>query len=222
MLVNPQVQEKLWKFALRTPYHTDYLLHPKEWGKKIDLKKSFPDYIENYWLEMGSGWGEVAIELASKHPKTGFLLMEKKIDRIVATETKRKALGLENIRYMTLNFQWFFTEVLEKEIFDTVLINFPDPWPKRKHHKNRLMQPDMLADIHSLLKPNGNILFATDYGPYARRCISLFRKIKGYEWEGLEYSFARNESLPLSFFETEKQKEGKRIYYLERKKVDMI
>ncbi len=80
----------------------------------------------------------------------------------------------------------------------------------------------MLADIHSLLKPNGNILFATDYGPYARRCISLFRKIKGYEWEGLEYSFARNESLPLSFFETEKQKEGKRIYYLERKKVEMI
>jgi len=219
LLVNPEIRQKLWKFTLRTSYSSDYLLQPKEWGKKIDIKKCFPDHIKNYWLELGSGWGEVAIELAKENPTTGFLLMERKIDRVIATETKQKELGLENIRYMTVNFQWFFTELLEKEMFETILINFPDPWPKRKHHKNRVMKPKFLEEVHSLLAPNGRLLFATDYGPYARKCISMFRKTSKFNWDGTEeYSFDRSE-FPRSFFETEKRNEGKQIYYLERNKV---
>jgi tRNA (guanine-N7-)-methyltransferase len=213
------VKQKLWKFALRTPYSSDYLLQPKEWGKKIDLKKSFAPEIDSLCLELGSGWGEVAIELAKRHSKTGFLLMEKKIDRVKATEVRRKEFGLENIRYMTTNFQWFFSEILEREIFDTVIINFPDPWPKRKHHKNRAMQENFLSEVHALLKPEGRLLFATDYGPYARKTINLFRKMKDQYSFKNEYAFERPD-FPVSFFETEKRNEGKRIYYLERIKIN--
>ncbi len=175
--------------------------------------------MESLCLELGSGWGEVAITLASENPRTGYLLMEKKIDRIKATELKRKELGLENIRYMTTNFQWFFAELLEKEIFDTIIINFPDPWPKRRHHKNRAVQEPFLQDIYQLLKPNGTLLFATDYGPYARKTILLFRKLKHLFTYELEYEFERL-NFPVSFFETEKRNEGKRIYYLKRKKIN--
>ncbi len=221
MIVNPVVKQKLWSFATRASYSSDYLLQAKEWGKKIDLKNSFPPEIENLCLELGSGWGEVAIELASRHPKTGFLLMERKIDRIKATEVRRKALGLENIRYMTTNFQWFFSELLEVAIFDTIIINFPDPWPKRKHHKNRAMQEPFLKEIHSLLKPEGKLFFATDYGPYARRTIGLFRKMKDQFSYVTEYEFERPD-FPASFFEKEKRNEGKRIYFFERKKASPV
>jgi tRNA (guanine-N7-)-methyltransferase len=213
------VKQKLWKFAQRTAYSSDYLLQPKEWGKKIDLKKSFPPEIDSLCLELGSGWGEVAITLAQKNPRTGFLLMEKKIDRVKATEVRRQELGLQNIRYMTTNFQWFFSELLEREIFDTVLINFPDPWPKRKHHKNRAMQEPFLTEVHTLLKPGGRLLFATDYGPYARKTILLFRKLKELFSFQTEYNFQRPD-FPISFFESEKRNEGKRIYYLERLKIN--
>jgi len=219
LILNPDVKQKLWSFAIRTSYQSDYLLQPKEWGKKIDIKNSFPQEIEGLWLELGSGFGEVAIELANLHPNIGFLLMERKIDRVKATEKKRKELGLENIRYMTTNFQWFFSELIEKEIFDRIIINFPDPWPKNKHHKNRAMQVSFLHEIHALLKPNGKLLFATDYAPYARRTISLFRKCKdlfGYE---KEYEFERS-GFPISFFENLKRSEGKRIFYLERTKIN--
>ncbi|TGL62244.1 methyltransferase domain-containing protein [Leptospira ognonensis] len=219
MIVNPDVKQKLWKFALRTPYTSDYLLQPKVWGKKIDLKNVFPKETDSLCLELGSGWGEVAIELAKRNPNTGFLLMEKKIDRVKATEAKRAELGLENIRYMTTNFQWFFTEILDREIFDTIIINFPDPWPKRRHHKNRAMQAPFLEEIHTLLRPNGRLLFATDYGPYARKTILLLRKMKELYAFDEEYAFERP-NFPVSFFESEKRNEGKKIYYLERRKVN--
>ncbi len=221
MIVNPEVKQKLWKFALRTPYSTEYLLQPTEWGKKIDIKKSFSPEIQSLWLELGSGWGEVAIELASAQSQVGFLLMEKKIDRIKATEVRRNRLGLENIRYMTTNFQWFFSELLETEVFDTILINFPDPWPKRKHHKNRVMQEGFLKEVHALLKPGGRLLFATDYAGYARHTIRLFRRMTQYFCYEQEYTFERP-GFPISFFETEKRNEGKRIYYLERKKINLM
>lgn len=213
--MNPEIQEKLWKFTTRTSYHSDYLLQPKERGKKIDIKNSFPPGTTHFVLELGSGWGEVAIELAKNHHQTGYLLMEKKVNRIIHTEKQRKMLGLENIRYMTVNFQWFFDELLEKEIFDKIIINFPDPWPKKKHRKNRLMQPHMLQQICTLLKPGGELLFATDYGPYARKTISLFRNFPNLIWTDKEYEFERPD-FPISFFETEKRNEGKRIYYLKR------
>ncbi|MCZ8343679.1 MAG: methyltransferase [Leptospira sp.] len=215
MLVSSEIQEKLWKFTTNSSYSTTYLLKPIERGKKIDLRAYFPQGISQFTLELGSGWGEVAIELAKSQPNTGFLLMEKKINRIIATEKLRETADLKNIRYMTVNFQWFFSELLEKELFDTVIINFPDPWPKRKHHKNRLMTEPMLNQIYALLKPGGKILFATDYGPYARKTISLFRKNNYFFWTGPEYSFSRPD-FPVSFFESEKKEEGKRIYYLER------
>lgn len=215
MLVSSEIQEKLWKFTTNSSYSTTYLLKPIERGKKIDLRSYFPPEISNLVLELGSGWGEVAIELAKSQPNTGFLLMEKKINRIIATEKLRENANLKNIRYMTVNFQWFFSELLEKELFDTVIINFPDPWPKRKHHKNRLMTEPMLTQISELLKPGGKILFATDYGPYARKTISLFRKNKNFFWKEAEYSFTRP-NFPTSYFESEKKGEGKRIYYLER------
>lgn len=215
LLVNPEIQEKLWKFTTKTSYQSDYLLQPNERGKKIDLKKSFPSTTNQFVLELGSGWGEVAIELAKNDHQTGYLLMEKKVNRIIHTEKQRKTLGLENIRYMTVNFQWFFDELLEKEIFDKIIINFPDPWPKKKHRKNRLMQPYMLQQIYTLLKPGGELFFATDYGPYARKTISLFRKFPNFQWKEKEYEFERP-NFPISFFEAEKRNEGKTIYYLKR------
>ena len=100
---------------------------------------------------------------------------------------------------------------------DTILLNFPDPWPKNKHHKNRTIQMDFLEDLFQILKPGGRFLFATDHFGYARWTIRKLRAFQKFRWDSFEYSFQRP-NLPISSFEKEKMELGKRIFYLERSK----
>lgn len=218
LLEKSAVQEKLWGFAQKQPRPFPEILKPANRGIKFIAKDCFSEPLENYFLELGSGWGEVALELAEKSSNTGFVLWEKKIDRIKATEKVRKKKNLTNIRYLSMNFHWFFEEIWEKEQFQTILINFPDPWPKKKHWKNRLMQPQFLDVILSWLKPGGQLLFATDHSAYARKTIKLFRNYKNLSSQNSEFSMQR-EGFPESHFEKEKRSEGKKIIYLERTKL---
>lgn len=215
LLEKTAIQEKLWAFLLKQPCPFPEIVRPSTRGKKLIARECFSEPKETYFLELGSGWGEVALELAEKNPQTGFLLWEKKLDRIRTTEKFRKKLQLSNIRYLSVNFLWFFEEIWEKEQFQTILINFPDPWPKKKHWKNRIMQPQFLDVILNWLRPGGRLLFATDHAPYARKTIKLFRNYPSLRYSDSEFSFSRP-GFPPSRFETEKKEEGKRIYYLER------
>lgn len=188
------------------------------WNEPVDPRSIFPPTIQNFHLEFGSGFGEVAIALAKSQPKSGFVLWEKKIDRIVSTEKKRERFGLQNIRYVAIDGNWFLGQIFQKSSFDELLINFPDPWPKKKHWKNRLLQDSKLEEILAFLKPGGLVRIATDYGPYARKILRLLRNRKDLAWNQREWSRERK-NFPVSHYELEKQKEGKRIYYFERKKI---
>ncbi|MBE7413078.1 MAG: methyltransferase domain-containing protein [Leptospiraceae bacterium] len=214
--MNIQLQKKLWSIAAKPPLISEFLIVP-EWKTPCDIKKYFSGEIQSYCLELGSGWGEVAIRLALENPNIGFVLMEKKKDRIQNTLRKIQQKNLINIRIISVNFNWFLKEIFSPLTFDWIILNFPDPWPKKKHKKNRTISEDFLNLIWSILKPNGKFQFATDYGPYARQVISIFRKMNQKFSFTEEYSFSRK-IFPVSKFESMKIREGKRIYYLERTK----
>lgn len=210
--------EKLWGIASRLPFESPYLIELKK-ENPIDPKKIFQEPINQFVLELGSGWGEVAIELARKNPNTGYILMEKNRDRLQVTIREIKKYELPNIKLICCNFNWFLKELFLKESFDKIILNFPDPWPKKKHWHNRTINAEFLETIHSLLKSKGIFLFATDHGGYGRVAIRTFRKSSSFRAIGSEYVFIRKE-FPISKFEREKQIENKTIYYLEREKVD--
>lgn len=208
----PEIINKLWAIASRIPFESKYLIQT-EWQKPINLEKEFGKKFQSYILELGSGWGEVGISLAKENPDTGFILMEKNPGRVLTTVKRLENETITNIRVICFNFNWFLKELFNESQFDKVILNFPDPWPKKKHHDNRTLDEDFPDKLYHLLKPGGIFHFATDHGGYGRQAIRIFRKESRFIPIASEYSFSR-EDFPLSVFETEKRAEKKRIYYL--------
>lgn len=214
--MNEEIKNKLWKIANSHCGKSEYFLKPVH-GNKLDSKCIFPASYASYALELGSGWGEVAIELAKQNPETGYILMEKNVARVRSTIREIKKYNIQNIRFLTMNFNWFLSELFHPEFFSVIILNFPDPWPKKKHFKHRTLNQGFLDSLFYLLKKEGKFLFATDHGPYGRTGIRLFRKDKRFYFTSAEYNFKRD-NFPVSHFELEKKRECKRIYYLERVK----
>lgn len=209
-----ELEQKLWSIAGGIPFASDYFLQASP-VRKLKKENLFSKEFETYFLELGSGWGEVAIAMARQRPNTGFVLMEKKFDRIRHTIRGIEKHSLDNVKILCVNFNWFLEDVFEEEVFGEILLNFPDPWPKRRHHKKRTMNSKFLESLRILLPPGGKFSFATDYGPYARKAIRLFRDSEVFKPETAELRLERSE-IPVSHFERKKREEGKRIYYIDQ------
>ena len=218
MNVDQKTTEKLWGIVSRLPFQSPYLIELNS-ENKISPRDYFENSVSQFVLELGSGWGEVAVELARKNPNTGFILMEKNRDRLKVNIREIEKYKLKNIRLLCCNFNWFLKELFLENSFDKIILNFPDPWPKKKHWHNRTLNSEFLDTVHFLLKPKGKFLFATDHGGYGRVAIRTFRKSFLFKPVNSEYVFIRKE-FPISKFEREKQLENKTIYYLERERVD--
>ncbi|MCS7204784.1 MAG: methyltransferase [Leptospiraceae bacterium] len=215
-----EIQRKLLRIIQRP---AKYKLHPNVIvPKTIDtISKEILFFIQESFhiLELGCGWGEFAIEWLKKHPEHEYIAMEKKGDRIKKIIKKIEKNNIKNLKIIPVNFLWFYREILPENSFDLVIINFPDPWPKRRHWKHRLISEKFLIDTYNLLRHNGKIYIATDYGPYARKIISLFRKSKLYmpvlPWPN--YTRKRFFSFPESKFEKLTLKENQPYYMMWRK-----
>lgn len=169
-------------------------------------------------LELGPGWGEVALDLAETNPDTGFFLAEKKINRVQHILKEIEKRNIQNIRILTLNFNWFFKEIFQENSFEEILMNFPDPWPKSRHKKHRSFDKTFLEGILQILKSGGLFQFATDDGRYARDTIRILRSEEFKNKLNFSYALERN-TVPVSYFEKIQRQGRKRIYYLSFQKL---
>ena len=157
--------------------------------KKIDLKKYHQtidkykfrncDKKINYILDIGTGYGETSIFLANQFLDKVIISCEKYIDgniillkNIVKNEIKNILLHNGNV-YDVL-------ECTYRECFDLVWIFFPDPWPKNRHAKRRLVTTDFLLKLHKYMKENSEIYIATDSVIYVRFILNSIYKCKDY------------------------------------------
>lgn len=214
MEIKKELKEKLWEISLSFPKLSKNIYTFKK-NTPIKTNELFSDSCEKFILELGSGWGEVAIELALTNPNFGFVLMEKKASRIDYTLKKIEEKEINNIRIIPINFNWFLCELFEAEKFDEVILNFPDPWPKNKHHKHRTVNLQFLDKLHYLLKPKGLFRFATDHEPYAKEVIRLFDQDERFDYKNEKFGFSRP-SFPKSIFEMDSIKINRKVYYIER------
>ncbi|MEQ9363003.1 MAG: tRNA (guanine-N7)-methyltransferase [Leptospirales bacterium] len=156
-------------------------------------------------LELGSGWGEFLAAWLAEHPDDDYTAFEIKSDRIRRTLKYLHKLPAPHphLRVVPVNFTWFLEGILPPRSFDWIIINFPDPWPKRRHWKHRLVRPGFPERMAPLLRPGGQIHLATDYGPYARKMIQLFRRSAHFEavFPAPEYLRRRPADVPLTRFE---------------------
>jgi tRNA (guanine-N7-)-methyltransferase len=113
-------------------------------------------------VEIGVGYGDFMTHYCSQFPQHNFVGMDIRFKRSFSVAKKLEESELSNIRFLRAQGQrlpWLFAH---KEI-DQIFCFFPDPWPRKKQHKRRLFQKELLQSLGSTLKENGNLLFKTDH-----------------------------------------------------------
>ena len=162
------------------------------------------------WLEIGFGNGESLATMAAAHPERNFLGIEVHPPGVGHLLMKIEELGLENVRILRHDA----VEVLERMIppasLAGMLLFFPDPWHKKRHHKRRLVQPAFVELAASRLRPSGIFHAATDWAPYAEWILEHF-EARADLFENLagpgRYA-ERPETRPLTKFEARGQRLG--------------
>lgn len=181
----------------------------------MGIRTAFPGF-KKYALEIGCGWGEFTRACAVQSPDTLIVAVEKKLARVLSSTRSQKQEGISNIRYVILDIEWFFEGVFAEDSFDAVTINFPDPWPKLRHHKHRFISPEFAATLSRIARPGAHLTFATDNYRYTREAAATFENHES--WKNSVAPFiARGEipGRPVSFFEGIHRREGAPIYFLE-------
>ena len=121
-------------------------------------------------VEIGPGMGESLVPMAAARPEANVLAFE--VYRAGAAGIIHKAStsgehGISNVRVLMADAASGFTQLLPTDSISELWTFFPDPWPKTKHHKRRLVQPDFADRVADLLEPEGNWRLATDWADYA-------------------------------------------------------
>ena len=125
-------------------------------------------------LEIGFGNGETLVEQASANPDRNFLGVEVHEPGVGHCLLKARDAGAKNLRLIMHDAIEVLTLQTPPSSLQRVNIYFPDPWPKKRHHKRRLLQPAFLELVHSRLEPGGTVHIATDWANYAEHIDEIF------------------------------------------------
>jgi tRNA (guanine-N7-)-methyltransferase len=124
-------------------------------------------------LEIGFGMGETTARIAAEHPHIDYLGIEVHMPGVGALLKRIGELNLTNLRIVQHDALEVIRDMLPEASLDGVHIFFPDPWPKKRHHKRRLIQPPFVRLLTSRLKPGGYMHLATDWEDYARQMLAV-------------------------------------------------
>jgi tRNA (guanine-N7-)-methyltransferase len=124
-------------------------------------------------LEIGSGMGDATLAMAQADPGTNVLAAEVHTPGIGALLQGIVELGLENVRLLEGDGRELLDARIDSGALAGVRVYFPDPWPKAKHHKRRLVQPEFVALVADRLAPGGTLHCATDWEPYAEQMVDV-------------------------------------------------
>jgi tRNA (guanine-N7-)-methyltransferase len=124
-------------------------------------------------LEIGFGNGEHLADLAASHPERDYFGIEVHRPGVGHLLMLAESRGLSNLRVSEHDAVEVLSQQLSAESLDEVLVLFPDPWHKKRHHKRRLIQPPFVELIASRLKPGGVFRLATDWEEYAHQMLEV-------------------------------------------------
>jgi tRNA (guanine-N7-)-methyltransferase len=171
-------------------------------------------------LEIGFGNGESLVALAAAHPERDFLGVEVHRPGVGHLLLRCEAEGLRNVRVICRDA----VEVLEQRIpdasLDELLLYFPDPWHKKRHHKRRIVQPVFVDRVVRKLKPGGIFRMATDWQHYAEHMLATVGACAALRNESPQGDYvSRPDSRPLTRFEQRGHRLGHGVWDLAFRKL---
>lgn len=180
--------------------------------EQIDIPSIFPT-SDKVIMEIGFGMGEATAIIAKNHPNNGYIAVDvhppgigKLLARIVEND-------LTNLKVIEEDVHVVLQHMIKDESLDGIHLFFPDPWPKKKHNKRRIVNAGFLALIHPKIKKGGFIHIATDWVPYAVNIQEVFaastlftggvidkpewRPVTRFEGQGIDKDHAVNDMMYL-------------------------
>lgn len=146
----------------------------------VDPRSLMPEASE-VWLEIGFGGGEHMAALAARRPDVLILGAEPFLNGVASALRHIEAGGLNNVRLWTGDARDLMAAMPDASL-GRLFILFPDPWPKARHVKRRLIQPAFAAEAARLMKTGGRVRFATDWAEYADQALVIFGRSPHFHW----------------------------------------
>lgn len=156
-------------------------IYPEQWIDPIDFRKSFRHPERPFEVDLGCGKGRFLLARSGKFPETNYLGIDRMLTRIRKIDSKARRLGRENVRVLRIDGYYATTFLLPPDSVDTYYVFYPDPWPKEKHHHNRLFNEPFMDALARTLKPGGRLHAASDHLPYFDDIYALLKNDARFE-----------------------------------------
>lgn len=132
------------------------------------------------WLEIGFGGGEHLVHMAARYPDVGIIGCEPYINGVAMLLGKIRKADVSNLRVYPSDVRDLF-DVLPEGAVEKVFLNYPDPWPKKRHHRRRFVTPEHLGPLHRVMAVGAELRVATDIKDYVRQTMEEVPKA-GFDW----------------------------------------
>lgn len=182
---------------------------------RLEPRLLFPRPPREVWLEIGFGGGEHLAAQAAAHRDVGFLGVEPFVNGVARLLALAEEAGLDNIRILMDDARLLLRALADASI-GRAFVLFPDPWPKLRHHKRRIVNPATVAGLARVLAPGAELRLATDDPDYARAMLEAVLRDGRFAWlaECAADWLARPEGGPPTRYEAKAQAAGRRCTYL--------
>lgn len=183
---------------------------PKDYFKKIDFTELSP-CGRPLEIDLGCGDGTFLLEMAENFPERDFLGVERLLGRVRKVCRKITRKKLNNARILRLDSRYVVEWMLPESSVTRLHLLCPDPWPKLRHHRRRLMQADFFEAVRIALLPGGEFLFMTDHEEYfewAKQRVTEYGKFEILEWQENSFFY------PKTDFQMQWEDEGKSMFRL--------
>ena len=214
--MKPKDLKAPFSFEERRPSILERILYvPTYYAKHGEF--SFPTWQELFGndhpvhIEYCSGNGEWILERAKAHPEVNWVAVEIRFDRVRKIHSKRTNEKVTNLFIVCGEAQVFTREYLHSNSVEMMYVNFPDPWPKDRHAKHRLIQAPFMNDVLTVMKPGGKAQLVSDAQEYIEQMKEEIGKVSN--WKRVEHQ--NQTAYGTSYFDRLWRSLGRMIHYLE-------
>lgn len=195
------------------------ILDVTEYPLPLDLSEVFGGKRE-LALEIGFGDGGFIMEMARRKEDWNFVGIEIKRKRFIKAVRRAERENLNNVKLLLMDANIALMEIFTPNTFNAIYLNFPDPWPKNRHEKHRIMNGSFLEVLSGVMKHEAVVEIASDHQEYISRIVETFEETKVYRREFPPPGYLSTApDRPMTRYEMEFRQEGREIYYLRFAKI---